>query len=222
MRRLEATTRSSPHLIARLRPVAYQKTVVMSYLDNLIAWGDQLFRRDTIESINEATQLYILAAEILGAAPDEDPGAGRRAAADRSTRSRRQPRRVRERAGRDRGAFTPTRPDAWSSRDADDAASRCSQLPTLLYFCIPPNDKLLGYWDTVADRLFKIRHCMNIEGVVRAAAAVRAADRPGAAGAARRRPGVDLGSVLSATSARRCRTTASACWCRRRPSSAAT
>ena len=35
------------------------------------------------------------------------------------------------------------------------------------YFCIPKNDKLLGYWDTVADRLFKIRHCMNIEGVVR-------------------------------------------------------
>ena len=26
---------------------------------------------------------------------------------------------------------------------------------------------LLSYWDTVADRLFKMRHCMNIEGVVR-------------------------------------------------------
>jgi hypothetical protein len=35
-----------------------------------------------------------------------------------------------------------------------------------LYFCIPRNDQLLGYWDTVADRLFKLRHCMNIEGVV--------------------------------------------------------
>src|SRR5205807_7756578 len=37
----------------------------------------------------------------------------------------------------------------------------------MLYFCIPQNDKMLGYWDTVADRLYKIRHCMNIEGVVR-------------------------------------------------------
>src|SRR5439155_10656010 len=36
-----------------------------------------------------------------------------------------------------------------------------------LYFCIPRNEKLLGYWDTVADRLFKIRHCMNIEVIVR-------------------------------------------------------
>jgi hypothetical protein len=30
-----------------------------------------------------------------------------------------------------------------------------------LYFCIPRNDKLLSYWDNVADRLFKIRHCMT-------------------------------------------------------------
>jgi hypothetical protein len=35
------------------------------------------------------------------------------------------------------------------------------------YFCIPVNDNLLGYWDTVADRLFKVRNCMNIEGVMR-------------------------------------------------------
>src|SRR4029077_11952783 len=35
------------------------------------------------------------------------------------------------------------------------------------FFCITKNDKLLGYWDTVSDRLFKIRHCMNIEGVER-------------------------------------------------------
>ena len=42
-----------------------------------------------------------------------------------------------------------------------------SSLGSPFYFCIPNNDQLLGYWDTVADRLFKIRHCMNIEGVVR-------------------------------------------------------
>jgi hypothetical protein len=46
------------------------------------------------------------------------------------------------------------------------------ELPRLdvLYFCIPNNEKLLGLWDTVADRLFKLRHCMNIEGVVRSLA----------------------------------------------------
>jgi hypothetical protein len=59
----------NPHIIARMRLTAYQRTVVMKYIDNLIAWGDQLFRRDTIESINEATQVYMLAAEILGERP---------------------------------------------------------------------------------------------------------------------------------------------------------
>src|SRR5262249_2040626 len=59
-----------PHLIGRMRITPYQKMVVMKYIDNLIAWGDQLFRRETIESINEATQLYVLAADILGKRPD--------------------------------------------------------------------------------------------------------------------------------------------------------
>ena len=35
-----------PHRIANYRTVAYQKTVVMKYLDNLIAWGDNLFLQD--------------------------------------------------------------------------------------------------------------------------------------------------------------------------------
>ena len=39
---------------------------VMAYLDNLIAWGDSLFRQDTGEAIDEAMMLYVLAANILG------------------------------------------------------------------------------------------------------------------------------------------------------------
>src|SRR4029450_4554543 len=65
-----------PPRIARGRPGAYMKTVVMKYLDNLIDWGDKLFRRDTIESINEATQLYILAGNLLGRRPRRVGGAG--------------------------------------------------------------------------------------------------------------------------------------------------
>ena len=75
--------------------------------------------------------------------------------------------------------------------DGGDAAP----LP-MLYFCIPQNDKMLGYWDTVADRLYKIRHCMNIEGVVRQLALFEPPIDPGAlvkavAG------GVDIGSALA-------------------------
>ena len=53
-----------PHLVARTRPVAYMKWVVMKYLDNLVAWGDYLFRQDTIESINQA--LDITTIKIMG------------------------------------------------------------------------------------------------------------------------------------------------------------
>jgi hypothetical protein len=56
----------SPHAIARLRPGAYQKAVVMQYIDNLIDWGDSLFTQFTAESINEATMLYVLALDLLG------------------------------------------------------------------------------------------------------------------------------------------------------------
>ena len=76
LRRRSWTSRSSRTRVARTRPLAYQYSVVMKYLDNLIAWGDSLFRQDTIESINEATQRYVLAANLLGPRPQRIPPRG--------------------------------------------------------------------------------------------------------------------------------------------------
>ncbi|WP_219907901.1 neuraminidase-like domain-containing protein, partial [Enhygromyxa salina] len=42
-----------PHAVARVRPGVYQRALLREYFDNLIAWADNLFRRDTIESITE-------------------------------------------------------------------------------------------------------------------------------------------------------------------------
>jgi hypothetical protein len=61
----------NPYAIARLRPTAFQKAIVMHYLSNLLDWGDSLFADDTMESINEAEMLYVLASEILGKRPAE-------------------------------------------------------------------------------------------------------------------------------------------------------
>src|SRR5262249_55666569 len=66
-----------PHAVARTRHLAYQYCVVVKYLDNLIAWGDHLFQQDTVESINEATLLYVLAAKILGPRPQRIPPGGK-------------------------------------------------------------------------------------------------------------------------------------------------
>ncbi|QYR21089.1 hypothetical protein KZ483_25785 [Paenibacillus sp. sptzw28] len=157
-----------PHLVARSRPVAYMKWVVMKYMDNLLSWGDYLFRQDTIETINQATQLYVLAGHILGPRPMMIPK---------------------------RGTIKPQTYigllDKWDAFgnamvELELAAPFSNQtalpvgvvnneiafanifgMASSLYFCIPNNPKLMGYWDTLADRLYKIRHCQNIDGVFR-------------------------------------------------------
>ena len=61
----------NPHAIARLRPGAYQKSIFMKYIDNLLDWGDSLFSQFTMESVGEATMLYVMAADLLGPRPVE-------------------------------------------------------------------------------------------------------------------------------------------------------
>jgi hypothetical protein len=147
-----------PHLVAQFRMVAYQKTTVMKYIDNLIAWGDQLFRQDTMESVNEAAQLYVQAAEILGPRPRKTPPPQKPVF------------KIYNELEGDLDAFSnaivnfenlvPVLPGSLATNGQPP-------LPGLLYFCIPQNDQMLAYWDRVADRLYKIRHCLNIEGVFR-------------------------------------------------------
>lgn len=153
-----------PHRIARGRPGAYMKTVVMKYIDNLIAWGDKLFRRDTIESINEATQLYILAANLLGQRPQRVSPVAEKTGAPPTYKTLRKTLDAFSNAIVDVESLTPF------SGVGGSGAANGGETPyglANLAFCIPHNDKLISYWDTVEDRLFKTRHCMNIEGVVR-------------------------------------------------------
>jgi hypothetical protein len=146
----------NPYLLADQRPVAYMKRVVMSYLDNLIAWGDALFVTASREALNEATQLYVLAAELLGSRPYLVPPPSRAAK-----------------------SWTELAPDLDAFANAfvqvenlvpagvEGTGRRGGEplpAPTTFYFKIPPNEKLLGYWDTVQDRLFKLRHCLGLGG----------------------------------------------------------
>jgi hypothetical protein len=200
----------NPFLLADMRPVAYMKHVVMSYLDNLIAWADNLYSSDSREALNEATLLYIIAAEILGPQPvaitppqhsdysydylepyldafanelvvienyisaSASGGAGGSGSAAGS------------------GGIGGTSSAGGSSGTGGDGIPPGQTF----YFKIPPNDKLLGYWTTVADRLFKLRHCQNIAGVERQLALFDAPIDPGLLIKAQA-AGVDLGSVLN-------------------------
>ena len=63
------TTRSTRTPSRRMRPGAYRRAVVMAYIDNLLDWGDMLFRQYTAESVDEARMLYLLAYDLLGERP---------------------------------------------------------------------------------------------------------------------------------------------------------
>jgi hypothetical protein len=157
----------SPHVVARLRQTPYMYKALMAYLDNLIAWGDSLFREDTGESVNEATQLYVLAANILGPRPQKVPAKGTVGTLT---------------YGQLRGvpldAFSNALVDLESEIPFEigptpknavpvDPLSAVRSVGKVLYFCVPRNDKLLAYWDTVADRLFKIHNSLNLQGIFR-------------------------------------------------------
>ena len=164
-----------PHAVARLRLNAYQWSVLFTYLDNLIAWGDQLFRRDTRESINEATQLYVLATKILGPRPRTN-----------TARFQQPPLTYGALAGRwdefsnvwFAFADHPLM-QAWLSfmkwlKEHGIVGPQMQETQTQLftsigvtYFGVPQNEKLLEYWNVVEDRLFKIRHCQNFDGISR-------------------------------------------------------
>jgi hypothetical protein len=120
------------------------KSTVMSYLDNLITWGDNLFSTEGREALSEATLLYVIASEILGPAPvavtppphaDEsydqlEPLLGKFANAMVE---------VENVIG---GAGVTGGSGGGNSGAAIPA-------PPAFYFKIPSNPQLLGYWGTV-------------------------------------------------------------------------
>ncbi|WP_027582064.1 neuraminidase-like domain-containing protein [Bradyrhizobium sp. Ai1a-2] len=161
-----------PHRIARGRTVAFQKATFMRYLDALIQWGDFLFRQFTRESVNAALQLYVTAERLLGPKPRvvKAPGEFR-------SRTYRELEAVicgeRDGAGIDPFGNSlvelenvlPPQPLSAELSEPSMPPLPAGCLASVPYFCVPRNEKLIGYWDTVADRLYKIRHCQNIEGI---------------------------------------------------------
>lgn len=149
----------SPFAVARYRTTAFQKAVFQKYIGLLIDWGDHLFQRATRETVNEATQVYILAAELLGKKPE--------------TISRENNRQIRTYetlgANGELSNALVSIEGLIGEQGGDDDPLDDEDLPQIpiprsLYFCVPINTDMLGLWDTVADRLFKIRHCQDIDG----------------------------------------------------------
>jgi hypothetical protein len=181
----------TPDVVARSRPVAYQMAIVINYVQNLIDWGDSLFRQFTRESVNQATQLYVLADKLLGPKPRIVPPAV--PVPDMNYNQLRGEIDLFSNALLDLESLVP---------DVSALPEHGAELPpppatlSSLYFCIPPNEQLLSTWDLVADRLFKIRNCQNIDGIAASLALFSPPIDPGALARAAAE-GLDVSAFLA-------------------------
>lgn len=151
-----------PYAIGSMRIGSFEKSTLMQYVENLISWGDSLFMQESFETTTAATMLYVYALDLLGERPvDLGPGPAREPM-DFAEIKEKYPDGVPtflievENMLPPASAYVPA---------VDEGGTPYNDLNT--YFCVPDNEKLLHYWDTIEDRLFKIRHSMNIEGEVR-------------------------------------------------------
>jgi Tc toxin complex TcA C-terminal TcB-binding domain len=196
--RASCTAAFEPFAVARARPSSFQWYVVMKYLDNLIAWGDSLFAQMTIETVNEATLCYALAANLLGPPPQEVPPVGTTAARSYND--------LQKSPGFDAmgnalvalesqlpfNIIIPVGGHSYTHLSAPPAFG----IGRTLYFCIPVNPRLLAYWDIVNDRLTKIRSCENLQGQFQPMPLFDPPIDPGLLVAATA-AGLDLGSAVS-------------------------
>ncbi|MFF0087454.1 neuraminidase-like domain-containing protein [Streptomyces canus] len=154
------------HRIARLRPLAYKKWVVIEAIRLQLAISREFHARfPNPEAFNRAFQPCLLAKALLGPRPET----------------------VRQRASMAPRSYAELAPDlnslgnvlltaesklaplAAASGPVSEAAANSQaaglvQRGAIGYFGIPPDRKLLALWDEVEDRLFKLRHSMTLDG----------------------------------------------------------
>ncbi|MDE5420604.1 Tc toxin subunit A [Ancylomarina sp. DW003] len=205
-----------PHNIAQMRPGAYMKAVVMRYLDIIIAHGDDLFRIDTTESINEATQYYMIAAQLLGRKPEvvETEILAVKSFDEMETDSMSNAIEYFEEGiiKPENAAYLEKYIESNELEIASKPFSKDKDLKNMLidvygsvesegdvaklYFGIPKNNKMMAYWDRVADRLFKVRNSLNIDGIKRTVALFAPPIDPGLLIRARL-AGISIADVMS-------------------------
>ena len=158
-----------PHVVARTRPIAYMKWVVTKYIEILIAYGDSYFRQGTLESVPNAIQMYVMASHLFG------------------PRGQRIPRRKNYKPQTYRSLEKKLDPFSNSTVQLEEIVPFSNQtalarglvgsgtegVPTIfgaastLYFGIPSNPKTRQLGATIDDRLFKLRHSQDMNGIQR-------------------------------------------------------
>jgi Tc toxin complex TcA C-terminal TcB-binding domain/ABC toxin N-terminal region/Neuraminidase-like domain len=167
----------NPHALARVRPGAYQKSVLLSYIENLLEWADQDFTLNTQESINRARNRYLLAEQLL-ALPEFKQNIPYELQA-RTLET------MNGDATDSASAIVVSAEDAAISFESSDSSccipikwllpiktlidpySLETMLVNLQVGCIPENPIFESYRRHIESNLGKIRSCRNIAGVQR-------------------------------------------------------
>lgn len=155
----------SPHVVARRRPVAYMKWTVMLYLKILIAYGDYYFRQNSLEAVPMALQLYILASHIYGPKAQKIPKRGKKKAQSYASLLNKWD--AISNAVVDlelQFPFSNQINQPWGFIGKDPILANLFGFATTHYFDIPANPQLQTLRDLIDDRLYKIRHCQDING----------------------------------------------------------
>lgn len=139
-----------PDAVAQNDPMHYKVSTFMRTLDLLIARGDAAYRKLERDTLNEAKMWYIQALTLLGDEPYtpldkswSSPALGD--AADQTARTRYQ-----------------EALQAVQSAELPGTPRTASSLTGL--FLPQQNEKLQGYWQTLALRLYNLRHNLSIDG----------------------------------------------------------
>jgi hypothetical protein len=139
-----------PDAVAQADPLHYKIATFMAWLDLLIARGDAAYRQFDRDTLNEAKMWYVQALGILGYEPyvtQNSNWANPRLddAADETTQKDIQQ------------ALMVVR-----QQGASDELRTANSLGGL--FLPQQNEKLAGYWQTLAQRLYNLRHNLSIDG----------------------------------------------------------
>lgn len=139
-----------PDAVAQNDPMHYKVSTFMRTLDLLIAQGDAAYRKLERDTLNEAKMWYIQALTLLGDEPYtpldkrwSNPALGD--VADQTVRTHYQ------------NALQAVQ------RVVEPSTLRTASSLTGL-FQPQQNEKLLGYWQTLALRLYNLRHNLSIDG----------------------------------------------------------
>lgn len=146
------TDTTDPDVVAQADPMHYKVATLMKLLDLMIARGDMAYRQLERDTLAEARMWYLSAQQLLGPQPDlptQDNWSNPTLSLAASHSTQTQNLMLMERLASGDTAATP------SPRTANSLNG---------LFLPVENDKLNGYWQTLAQRLFNLRHNLSIDG----------------------------------------------------------